>query len=101
MPELLDPTCIRASNLTNAGLEIRWHIRKKNDNGKTINLMDLKETVGTRMLKTYTGRNCGLITGWTIRVRIPMRARFSAPVQSGSGARTSSSAMGAGSPFGG
>ena len=55
MPGLLDPTRIRASNLTDAGLEIRWHIRKKNDNGKRINLMDLKETEGTGMSKTCTG----------------------------------------------
>ena len=55
MPGLMGPTCIRASNVTNAGLEIRWRIRKKNDIGKRINLMDLKESAETRMLKTYTG----------------------------------------------
>jgi hypothetical protein len=50
LPGLWDPICIKASNLANVGLEIRWHIRKKCHNGKWINLVDLKETVGTRII---------------------------------------------------
>jgi len=38
-----------------------------------------------------------LATGWKVRVRIPVGARFSAPVQSGPGVRPASYTMGTGS----
>jgi len=38
-----------------------------------------------------------LATGWTVRNRIPVGARFSAPVQTGLGAQPASCTMGNGS----
>ena len=39
----------------------------------------------------------GLVTGWTVRDRIPAEARFSAQVQTGPGAHTASYTIGTGS----
>ena len=39
----------------------------------------------------------GIATGWTVRDRIPVGARFSPPVQTGPGAHPASCAMGTGS----
>jgi len=65
--------------------------------GKRHHVCKCKRPVNCNVTAARYKTNCGPATDCTVRDRIPVGTRFSAPVQTGSGAQTANCTMGTGS----